>query len=128
MDSKNTFPILTDVEREKLDLYLAATTKVSRPVLIDHLTGILNSAPIVEKVGNNDAWKILHASKASVYADESSRKRKAGSSQVETIRRYIQDRFYPAWAEAFGKEYPAKDAFKIFDGKDENLVDIWRIR
>lgn len=124
---KKTFPTLTVAERELLDLHLASMTRVQRPYLTDLLTGVLNDAPVVEKVGN-DAWRELNVDKGSVYEDESTRSRKAGSSQVETLRIFLKDRFAPAFKNAFGVDYPALDAIKIADGLEPNLVDIWRIR
>ena len=123
---KKTFPTLTAAERDSFDLYLATMTYIVRPGLIDLLMGGLNDAPVCEKVGNL-AWRTIHATEATVYTDESERKRKPGSSQVETLRLYIK-RVFTAYREAFGTDYPAKDAFRIFDGESENLVDFWRVR
>ena len=125
-NTRQTFPTLTIAERDHFDLVLAQHTYVSRPDLLDLLFGGLNDAEIVGKVGNA-AFRTLNATKASVYTDESERKRKPGSSQVETLRLYIK-RVFSAYSEAFGSDYPAADAFRIFDGESENLVDIWRVR
>lgn len=123
---KKTFPVLSAAERAEFDLYLATMTYIVRPELLDLLFGGLNDAPVVGKVGNA-AWRTIHAESAIVYTDESTRKRKAGASQVETLRLYIK-RVFAAYAECFGTPYPAQDAFRIFDGEADNLVDFWRVR
>lgn len=122
-----TFPTMNKKDRALFDLHLAANTKVSRPQLVDYLFGGMNALPIVEAKGKvkNPAWAQLHSDQCAVYTDESQRSRNGGASQVEAIRAYIKNRIAPAYAEAFGKDFPT-DSIMLTAG-DEGSVRLWRV-
>lgn len=108
------------------DLTLASMTRVERPILVNTLL-TLGDRPIVAEAGRlkNAAWRTLNADLAVVYTDESGRSRKAGASQVETIRAYIK-KVKAAWEEAYGEAFPYDVALTV--GDDPTTVDIWRVR
>ena len=118
---------LSAKDRGYFDMVLASMTRVERTGLVDWLLdGGIDDAPIIEEPGKikNAAWRTLHANEATVYEDESTRSRKAGASQVETVRAYLKERIEVAYVEAFDEPFPHRIACTA---GDKSGVDLWRL-